>query len=58
MQKLEAQGFTFSNWVDAAPDADGETPQEQAAVMFKRNTRLYSTEYREVQPDGSVFPNS
>lgn len=51
--KLERQGFRFSNWIAACPDADGgSTDGQQTAVMIR--SKRYTHEYREVEPDGSV----
>lgn len=53
IRKLESEGFHFSNWIANHPDAEGEAIGEgQTAVMVKR--RGPRTEYREVEPDGTV----
>jgi hypothetical protein len=55
MHKLEKQGFKFSNWIPAHPDADNNSMDDdagQVAVMIKRST--HGSEYREVEPDGTV----
>lgn len=52
---LESQGFHFSNWIAAQPDADGNgTTEQQTAVMVKRGQTRYGREYREVEPDGTI----
>lgn len=53
MAMLESQGFRFSNWIAAQPDADGNGEQ-QTAVMVKRGATRYGKEYREVEPDGTI----
>jgi hypothetical protein len=56
IKRLEGAGFRFSNWIPAQPDADNQptpgTEGRQTAVMVKRSR--HGTEYREVDPDGSV----
>lgn len=53
INQLERQGWTFSNWIPAAPDADGNPVDDaMCAVMIKR-TKL-GTDYAEVEPDGTV----
>jgi hypothetical protein len=54
--KLEGNGFQFSNWIPACPNADGqpsESDPRMTAVMVKRNGP-HGHEYREVEPDGAV----
>lgn len=51
--KLERQGYVFSNWIPAHPDAENEPAGDgEIAVMVKRNR--HRTEYREIEPDGTV----
>jgi len=56
IEKLERNGYEFSNWIPSCPDAEGQpaegTESNQTAVMVKR-TRGRS-EYHEVEPDGTV----
>ena len=53
---LEECGFKFFNWIAANPDADNQpsegTEAAQVAVMVKRSK--HGTEYREVEPDGTI----
>jgi hypothetical protein len=53
--QLERQGFKFSNWIAASPNAENEAIGEaQTAVMVKRGATRFGREYREVEPDGSI----
>jgi hypothetical protein len=54
--KLEGNGFQFSNWIPALPDAENqpsESDPRMTAVMVKR-IGSHGHEYREVEPDGTV----
>ena len=53
---LREQGFKFSNWIAASPDADGNPLPETAGtmVMVKRGATRFGREYREIEPDGSI----
>lgn len=55
IMSLEKQGFRFSNWIATNPDAENEEQagERQTAVM-KRKPNRYTTEYREVAPDGTI----
>lgn len=54
---LAKKGFRFSSWIPFEPDAENQpaegTERLGVIVMVKRATR-FSTEYREIEPDGSV----
>lgn len=53
--RLRKQGFKFSNWIPAEPDADGEPMDEKRGTMVVvRRASRFSREYREIQPDGTV----
>lgn len=59
MQKLEKQGFRFSNWITAdggygSDETEGQNPKEQTAVMVRHGVTRYVREYREVEADGSI----
>jgi hypothetical protein len=53
---LKAQGFRFSNWIAAQPDAEGNPLTETMGTMVftKRGATRFGREYREVEPDGSI----
>lgn len=53
---LKAQGFRFSNWIPASPDANGNPLQETMGtmVMVRRGATKFGREYREIEPDGSI----
>lgn len=46
---LARQGFRFANWISAQT----ENENEGCMVMQRKPTR-YSTEYREIAPDGTI----
>lgn len=48
-KELNKQGFRFSNWISAQM----EDENLGCMVMTRKKTR-YSTEYREIAPDGTV----
>jgi hypothetical protein len=54
---LAKKGFRFSRWLPFSPDANNQpsegTEHLGTIVMVKRATR-FSTEYREIEPDGSI----
>jgi hypothetical protein len=54
---LKKKGFRFSAWLPFEPDANNQPAQGTehlgTIVMVKRITR-FSTEYREIEPDGSI----
>jgi len=54
---LGKKGFRFSTWLPFEPDAKNQPAQGTEhlgkIVMGKRITR-FSTEYREIEPDGSI----
>jgi len=54
---LAKKGFRFSSWIPFEPDGNNQpvkgTEHLGTMVMEKRVTR-FSTEYREVEPDGSI----
>ena len=54
---LVKKGFRFSSWIPFQPNAHGQpsegTEHLGTIVMVKRATR-FSTEYREIEPDGSI----
>ena len=51
--KLLKQGFKFSNWIAAQPDADNEPMTDHGTmVMVKRSN--FGRDYREIEPDGSI----
>jgi hypothetical protein len=54
---LSKKGFRFSTWLPFEPDANNQPAQGTehlgTIVMVKRVTR-FSTEYREIEPDGSI----
>jgi hypothetical protein len=55
IKSLEKQGFSFSNWIPAQPDADNNPMDDrQVAVMVKRGATRHGREYREVDIDGSI----
>ena len=55
IKSLEQQGFKFSNWIPAHPDANGgDNGEASTAVMVKRGATRYGREYREVEPDGTI----
>jgi hypothetical protein len=47
---LVKRGFRFSNWISAQTG----NPDEGTMVFKKRGATRYSTEYREIEPDGSI----
>lgn len=53
---LVAQGFKFSNWIPASPDAEGNPlPETSGTMVFvRRGATRYGREYREIEPDGSI----
>ena len=54
---LKKKGFRFSAWLPFEPDAENQpaegTEHLGVIVMVKRVTR-FSTEYREINPDGFI----
>ena len=54
---LAKKGFRFSAWLPFEPDAENQpaegTGHLGVIVMVKRATR-FSTEYREINPDGFI----
>lgn len=52
---LVKKGFEFSNWIAAQPDAEGNPLDETKGTMvFTKRRGRHGTEYREIEPDGSV----
>ena len=49
-KSLIKQGFRFSNWISAQE----ETHPEYGCMVFKRKSTRFSTEYREVDPQGNI----
>jgi hypothetical protein len=55
--KLRKQGFRFSNWIPAEPNGDGQPvagSEHLGTMVMKRKPNRFTTEYREIEPDGSV----
>ena len=55
-KRLGREGFKFSNWISAAPDADGGDMgdgESGTMVMVRRGSTPGSREYREIEPDGA-----
>lgn len=54
---LAKKGFRFSSWIPFEPDAENQpaegTEHLGTVVMVRRATR-FSTEYREINPDGFI----
>jgi len=48
-KKLKKEGFRFSNWISAQ-----EENPELGCMVMKRKPNKFTTEYREISPDGSV----
>jgi hypothetical protein len=48
-KRLNKQGFKFSNWISA--QTDDET---QGTMVLTKKPNRATTEYREIEPDGSV----
>lgn len=56
-KKLNKQGFRFSNWIPAQPDGNCqpmESTENQGIIIMIRKPTRHSTEYREIEPDGSI----
>lgn len=51
---LNQQGFHFSNWIPADPDAEGEGTHPQGCMILKRKPNRFTTEYREIDPEGNI----
>ena len=49
---LEKQGFRFSNWISAH---DGDPESDKGVMVFTRKPTRHTTEYREVEPDGTIL---
>lgn len=52
--KLTADGFTFSHWVPADPDADGLPLSDFGCRIYVKHPGPGRTHYREVEPDGTI----
>lgn len=56
-KRLNKQGFRFKNWIAHQPDAENEpsngTNHLGTMIMVRRPNR-FTTEYREVEPDGTI----
>lgn len=56
-KRLKKNGFSFRAWIANHPDADSEpsdgTERIGTMVMIRRPNR-FTTEYREIEPDGSI----
>lgn len=51
--KLLKQGYKFSNWIAAQPDANNKPMTDHGTmVMIKRSK--FRREYREIEPDGNI----
>lgn len=54
-KKLNKEGFTFSNWIPAQPDSEGLPSDDSLGTMIlTRKPNRATTEYREIEPDGSI----
>ena len=51
---LNKQGFEFSNWIAASPDADGDSTDDKGTMVMVKTTTRHSREYKEIEPDGSI----
>lgn len=54
MAKLAKEGFKFSNWIPASPDADGNAQGNLGCVVMVKRETKFSKQYREVDPSGDV----
>jgi len=52
---LKSQGFRFTNWIPAKPDANAITRQHCAVMVRKTKS---ASEYCQVHPDGSIIDGS
>jgi hypothetical protein len=50
-RKLRSQGFRFDVWISAQ---DGN-PNHGCMVMSKRGATRHGKEFKEIDPDGSVY---
>ena len=48
-KSLRKQGFRFNNWISAQ---DGD--DSHGCMVMTRKPNRYTTEYREIAPDGSI----
>lgn len=54
--RLRKDGFKFSNWIPADPDADNQpaegTSDQGVMIMIKKSS--IGRSYREIEPDGTI----
>jgi len=56
-KKVKKQGFKFSNWIPASPDANcqpTEGTETQGIMVMIRKPNRFTTEYCEIDPSGSI----
>jgi hypothetical protein len=60
---LNKQGFRFSNWISARPDANNEPQDDKGIIIMirkswqgqqNRNSK-FCREYREIEPNGDII---
>ena len=55
---LNKQGFRFQNWIAHRPDAENrpsDGTDHLGTMMMVKRTTWFSTEYREIEPDGLIL---